>query len=63
MAAAAVLDFQFMSIWPLLRVGSVVFVFCTEFGSLSVIDTEIDAHYTLALHLMTSRKLTSGFYF
>ena len=33
MAAAAILDFQFMWIWPFLRVGSVVFVFCTKFGS------------------------------
>jgi len=29
---AAILDFRFMWIWPLLRVGSVVFVFCTIFG-------------------------------
>ena len=33
MAAAAILDFQFMWIWPLPRVNSVVFVFCTKFGS------------------------------
>ena len=33
MAAAAILDFQFMCIWPLPRVVSVVFVFCTKFGS------------------------------
>jgi len=33
MAAAAILDFQFMWIWPLRRVDSVVFVFCTKFGS------------------------------
>ena len=33
MAAAAILDFQVMRIWPFLRVGSVVFVFCTKFGS------------------------------
>jgi len=26
------LDLQFLSIWPLRRVGSVVFVFCTKFG-------------------------------
>ena len=32
MAAAAILDFQFMWIWPFRRVGSVVFVFCTKFG-------------------------------
>jgi len=33
MAAAAILDFQFMRIWPLRRVDSVAFVFCTKFGS------------------------------
>jgi len=33
MAAAAILDFQVMRIWPFRRVGSVVFVFCTKFGS------------------------------
>jgi len=32
MAAAAILDFQFMSIWPFRRVDSVVFVFCTKLG-------------------------------
>jgi len=32
-AAAAFLDFQFMWIWPFRRVDSVVFVFCTKFGS------------------------------
>ena len=33
MAAAAILDFHFMLIWPFRRADSVVFVFCTEFGS------------------------------
>ena len=33
MAAAAILDFQFIWIWPFQHVGSVVFVFCTKFGS------------------------------
>ena len=34
MAAAAILTFQFMGIWPFRRVDSVVvFVFCTKFGS------------------------------
>ena len=33
MAAAALLNCQFMWIWPFRRVGSVVFVFCTKFGS------------------------------
>ena len=30
MAAAAILDFQFMWIWPVRRVDSVVFVFCAK---------------------------------
>jgi len=33
MAAAAILDFQVMRIWPFRRVDSVVFVLCTKFGS------------------------------
>jgi len=33
MAAAAILDFQVMIIWPSRRVDSVAFVFCTNFGS------------------------------
>ena len=33
MAAAAILDFQVMRIWPLRRVDSVAFVFRTKFGS------------------------------
>jgi len=33
MAATAILDFQFMCIWPFRRADSVVFVFCTKFGS------------------------------
>jgi len=33
MAAAAILDFQVMRIWPFRRVDSVAFVFCTKFGS------------------------------
>jgi len=32
-AAAAILDFQFMWIWPFRRVDSMVFVFCTKFVS------------------------------
>ena len=32
-AAATILDFQFMCIWPFRRVDSVVFVFCAKFGS------------------------------
>jgi len=33
MAAAAILDFQVMRIWLFWRVDTVVFVFCTKFGS------------------------------
>ena len=33
MAAAAILDFQVMRIWPFRRVDSVAFVFHTKFGS------------------------------
>jgi len=33
MAAAAILAFQVMRIWPFRRVDSVVFVFCTKFCS------------------------------
>ena len=33
MAAAAILDFHVMRIWPFRRVDSVAFVFCTKFGS------------------------------
>ena len=33
MAAAAILDFRSLSIWLFRRVDSVVFVFCTKFGS------------------------------
>ena len=32
MAAAAILDFQVMRIWPFRRVDSVPFVFCTKLG-------------------------------
>jgi len=32
MAAAAILDFQVMRIWPSRRVDSVAFVFCTKLG-------------------------------
>ena len=63
MAAAAILDFQFMWIWPFQRVGSVVFVFCTKFGS-NICYRHWDRRtYASDLHLMTSRELTSGFDF
>ena len=33
MAAAAILDFQILRIWPFQRADSVAFVFCTKFAS------------------------------
>jgi len=63
MAAAAILDFQFIWIWPFLRVDSVVFVLCTKFGS-NICYGHWDRHtYASDIHLMTSRELTSGFIF
>jgi len=63
MAAAAILDFQFMWICPFRRVGSVVFVFCTKFGS-NICYSHWDRRtYALDLHLMTSRELTSDYDF
>jgi len=62
-AAAAMLDFQFMWIWPFRRAGSVVFVFCTKFGS-NICYSQWDRHtYDSDLHLMTSYELTFGFNF
>ena len=63
MAAAAILDFQFMWIWPFRRVDSVVFVFCTKFGSNICYSRRDRRTYASDLHLMTSRELTSGFDF
>jgi len=63
MAAAAILYFQFMWIWPFRRVDSVVFVFCTKFGS-NICYSHWDRHtYASDFHLMTSRELTSCFDF
>jgi len=63
MAAAAILDFQIMWIWPFRRVDSVAFVFCTKFGS-NICYSHWDRRtYDEDLHLMTSRELTSGFDF
>jgi len=63
MAAAAILDFQFMWIWTFRRVDSAVFVFCTKFGS-NMCYSHWDRHtYASDLHLITSRELTSGFDF
>ena len=52
-----------MWIWPFRRVGSVVLVFCTKFGS-NICYSHWDRRtYTSDIHLMTSRELTSGFDF
>jgi len=59
MAAAAILDFQIMWIWPFRRVDSVAFVFCTKFGSDSHWDRRT---YAEDVHLMTSRKLCLMFF-
>jgi len=61
MAAAAILDFQVMWIWPFRRVDSMVFVLCTEFGS-NICCSHWDRRTCASdFHLMTSRQLTSGF--
>jgi len=63
MAAAAILDFQFMWIWPFRCVDSVVFVFGTKFGSNICYCRWDRCTYASDIHLMTSRELTSGFDF
>jgi len=63
MAAAAILDFQFMWIWPFRRVGSVVFVYCTKFGSNTCYSHWDRRTYASDIHLITSRELTSSFDF
>jgi len=60
MAAAAILNFQFVWIWPFRRVDSVVFVFCTKFGSDIFYNHRGRRTYASDLHLMTLRELTSG---
>jgi len=63
MAAAAILDFQIMWIWPFRRVDSLAFVFCIKFGS-NICYSHLDRRtYAEDLHLMASRELTSGFDF
>jgi len=63
MAATAILDFQFTWIWLFRHVDSVVFVFCTKFGS-NICYSDWDRRtYASELHLMTSREFTSGFDF
>jgi len=63
MAAAAILDFQVMLNWPFRRVDSVVFVFCTKFGSTICYSHWDKRTYPWEIHLLTSRKLTSSFDF
>ena len=65
MAAAAILDFQVqvMRIWPFRRVGSVVFVICTKFGSIICYSHWDRRTYAPDVHLMTSREFTSNFNF
>jgi len=67
MAAAAILDFQFMWIWPFRRVDTNLvqntIVFCTKFGS-NICYSHWDRRtYPSDIYLMTSRELTSGFDF
>ena len=63
MAVAAILDFQFVWIWPFQRVDSAVFVFCTKLGSNICYNHWDRCTFASDLHLMTSRELTSGFDF
>jgi len=63
MAAAAILNFQAMWIWPFRHVNSVVFVFCTKFGSNICYSHWDRCTYPSNLQVMTSRELTSGFDF
>jgi len=63
LALLYILDFQFMWIWPLRRVGSVVFVFCTKFGSNIYYSRWDRRTFASDIYLMTSRELTSGFDF
>jgi len=59
MAAAAILDFQVMWIWPLCSVDSVVFELCTKYGSNICYSYRDRRIYASDFHLMTSRELTS----
>jgi len=63
MAAAAILDFQIMWIWPFACVGSVLFVLCTKLGY-NICTGHWDRRtYASDVYLMTSRELTFGFDF
>jgi len=63
MAAAAILDFQVMRIWLFRRVDTVVFMFCTKFGSNTCYSHRDRRTYASGIHFMTSREVTSGFDF
>jgi len=63
MAAAAILDFQVMWIWPFRRVDGVVFERCTKFGSNIRYSHWDRCTYASDIHLLTSREFTSGFNF
>ena len=57
------LGFSVYVIWPFRRVGSVVFVLCSKFGS-NICYSHWDRRtYTSDIYLMTSCELTSGFDF
>jgi len=63
MAAAAILDFQVMWIWPFRRVD-IVWYLCSVPNLVQISVSHWDrCTYASDLHLMTSRKLTSGFDF
>jgi len=53
MTAAAILDFQFMWIWPFRRVDSLLFVFCAKFGSIICYSHWDRRTYASDLHLMS----------
>jgi len=57
------LDFQVMWIWLLRRDDTVVFVFCTKFGSNICYSYRDRRTYASDIFLMTSRELTFGFDF
>ena len=59
MAAAAILAFQFMWIWPFRRVDSAVFMFYTKFGSNTCYSHWDRRTYDSDLHLMTFGQWSS----
>jgi len=58
MAAAAILDFQAMRIWPFRRVDSVVFVFC-NYGCILII-SEIQRYTLIGLYPIAFDAPVSG---